>query len=70
MVGSMYKRTLTAREQEVLDAALAGQSVAETAAALGISRFTVEAYRRTIRAKLKISSLTAAEIPSAQAVAP
>ncbi|MGP4090627.1 response regulator transcription factor [Streptomyces sp. KR55] len=47
---------LTPREQEVLRHIAAGHTYAQTARRMGLSRHTVDAYLRRIRAKLGITS--------------
>ena len=49
---SFNPKALTRREQDVLDAILAGKSNREAATALGISTKTVELHRANLMAKL------------------
>jgi DNA-binding NarL/FixJ family response regulator len=52
-----FNKLLTAREQEVLQSFGQGLADGEIAALLGISQFTVAAYRKQIMAKLDVHSL-------------
>ncbi|MEV5546814.1 helix-turn-helix transcriptional regulator [Streptomyces sp. NPDC052309] len=47
---------LTPREQEVLRHIAAGRTYAQTARRMGLSRHTVDAYLRRIRAKSDVTS--------------